>query len=83
MAGRNIFDITDQNFGQLDEIVNVANDNQVSLNAEVTDDLIIGDYEGDQKKKDAIKLQGFTFNNDFKSLGGIGTWIIEIDFIVS
>lgn len=66
MNGRSIFDITDQNFGRLDETIQVANDNSFSLNEEVTEDLIIGDYEGDVKKKDAISLQGFTFNNVFE-----------------
>lgn len=66
MSGRSIFDITNQNFGRLDETIKVANDNNFSLNAEVTEDLIIGDYEGDIKKKDAIALQGFTFNNVFE-----------------
>jgi hypothetical protein len=68
MSGRSIFDITDQNFGRLDETIKVANDNSISLNAEVTEDLIIGDYEGDVKKKDAIALQGLTFNNVFAAV---------------
>jgi hypothetical protein len=65
MSGRSIFDITDQNFGRLDETIKVANDNGFSLNDEVTDPLVIGNYEGDIKKKDAIALQGLTFNNNF------------------
>ena len=65
MSGISLFDIVDQNFGRLDELVDVANDNSVSLNAEVTEPLEIGDYEGDQNKKDAIALQGYTFNNNF------------------
>jgi hypothetical protein len=65
MSGVSIFDITGQNFGRLDEVISVANDNSISLNAEVTEPLIINDYEGDVKKKEAIALQGLTFNNDF------------------
>jgi hypothetical protein len=67
MSGISIFDVVDQNFGRLDELVSVANDNSASLNAEVTEALIIEDYEGDQKKKDAIMLQSLTFNNNFIS----------------
>jgi hypothetical protein len=62
-----IFDVVCQNFGQLDELVSVANDNQVSISDEVLEPLTIGDYEGDQKKKDAIALQNLTFNNHYES----------------
>ena len=67
MTGVNLFDIVSQNFGRLDEIVSVANDNNVSLNDEVTEDLIINDYEGYPKKKNAIAVQSLTFNNVYVS----------------
>jgi hypothetical protein len=78
MSGRSIFDITDQNFGRLDETIKVANDNSISLNAEVTEDLIIGDYEGDVKKKDAIALQGLTFNNVFAAVEEEPTGVVGV-----
>jgi hypothetical protein len=63
---QSLFDITVQNFGQMDELVNVSNDNQLSISEllETSQDLIIGDYEGNEKVKDAIALQDITLNNN-------------------
>lgn len=63
---QSLFDITVQNFGRMDELVNVSNDNDISISEllETSQDIIIGDYEGDGKVKDAIALQNITLNND-------------------
>lgn len=63
---QSLFDITVQNFGRMDELVNVSNDNDISISEllETSQDIIIGDYEGDEKVKDAIALQNITLNND-------------------
>jgi hypothetical protein len=68
MPGINLFDTVTQNYGRLDELVAVANDNSFSINDEVSETLILNPYEGDVKKKDAIALQSLTFNNDYAAI---------------
>jgi hypothetical protein len=63
---QSLFDITVQNFGQMDELVNVSKDNNLSISEllETSQELVIGDYEGNEKVKDAIELQNITLNNN-------------------
>jgi hypothetical protein len=63
---QSLFDVTVQNFGRMDELVSVSKDNNLSISdlLETSKDLVIGDYEGDEKVKDAILLQNITLNND-------------------
>jgi len=68
MSGISIFDKTAQNFGRLDETIQVSRDNALNINDEVTTELIYEDYEGDVKKKGAINIKGLTFNNDFAEI---------------
>lgn len=63
---QSLFDITVQNFGQMDELVNVSKDNRISISEflETSQEIIIGDYEGNENTKDAIALQNITLNNN-------------------
>jgi hypothetical protein len=63
---QSLFDITVQKFGRMDELVNVSNDNNLSISDFLATgtELTIGEYEGDEKVKDAIELQNITLNNN-------------------
>ena len=70
---QSIFDITVQNFGQMDELVNISRDNRISISEflETSKEIIIGDYEGNENVKDAIVLQNITLNNNSNILAGV------------
>lgn len=80
MSGISIFDKTAQNFGRLDETIQVSRDNALNINDEVTTELIYEDYEGDVKKKGAINIKGLTFNNDFAEIVSLTTIKGLLDF---
>jgi len=63
---QSLFDITVQNFGRMDELINVSRDNNLSISEyiETKQEIQIGNYEGNIKIKNAIALQNLTFNND-------------------
>jgi len=77
---QSIFDMTSENFGQLDQLVKFARDNDFSFNTEITlDTLLVIDNPvgiGNDSKKEAIKVQGLEFNNDYVGIAD-RPWILE------
>jgi len=68
---QSIFDITLQSFGQLDNLVQVCKDNNISISEEleVKQQLIINsEKEGNQKIKDFYLLNSVKPNNDFVNI---------------
>ena len=63
---QSIFDITAENFGQLDNLITVSKDNNISISEAlaVNSELIINNTGlGDENIKNTILVQGLTFNN--------------------
>lgn len=86
---QSIYDMTVENFGQLDNIVQFVRDNNFNFIDQVVTDteLIINNSTGigNERNKDAIILQQLTFNNNFEELitSGIGAMIVENTFTVT
>lgn len=83
-------DMTSENFGQLDNAVKFARDNGFNFNTEIpSDTLLVIDNPvgvGNDSNKEAIKVQGLVFNNDYTDgvvVLGIGSMQIGSTFIVS
>jgi hypothetical protein len=69
--GQSIFDITAENFGTLDNLIDVIKDNRISLSANLlvnTPIEINNENLGDADVKKAIINQDIRFNNKYKSL---------------
>lgn len=65
--GQNIFDITTESFGTLEELFVLLNDNDLSVNAKLISgqDLVINKINlGDENIKNFVVLQNITMNND-------------------
>lgn len=85
---QSIYDLTTQGFGQIDELIKFAKDNNLSLNEDLTvnEDVVFNNPigVGNDRNKESIELQQLTFNNDFITTGeGIGFFIIGDNFIIS
>lgn len=73
---QSIFDITAENFGTLDNLIDVIVDNQLSLSANLqvnTEIEINNENLGDSDVKSAILNQGLEYNNKYESLLAL-TW---------
>lgn len=65
--GQNIFDITTENFGTLEQLFTLLIDNDLSVNAKLISgqDLVINKINlGDENIKNFVVLQNITMNND-------------------
>lgn len=67
-SDQNIFDLADQYFGDLNHVVAFAVDNDFTLNQvlPIDQELVINNPVGvgDDNNKEAIVVQGLSFNND-------------------
>ena len=64
---QNIFDIVTQEFGTLEELFTLLNDNNLAVNAKLISgqDLVINKINiGDENVKNFVVLQNITMNND-------------------
>jgi hypothetical protein len=70
---QSLFDITVQKFGRIDELINVSNDNSLSISEllETSQEIIIENYKGNEKVKNAIALQNITLNNNADFEAGV------------
>ena len=65
--GQNIFDITTESFGTLEELFTLLNDNNLAVNAKLISgqDLVINKINiGDENVKNFVVLRNITMNND-------------------
>ncbi|KKN36707.1 hypothetical protein LCGC14_0770950 [marine sediment metagenome] len=65
--GQNIFDIATENFGTLEQLFVLLNDNNLAVNAKLISgqELVINKINvGDENIKNFITLQNITLNND-------------------
>ncbi len=83
---QSLMDVTVENYGQIDNLVEVSNDNgkSISESLETNENLTVNsENKGDQEIKDKITTQGLSFNNDssfelFDSIQiGIQTWALK------
>ena len=64
---QNIFDIATQEFGTLEELFTLLNDNNLAVNAKLTggQELVVNKINvGDENVKNFVTLQNITMNND-------------------
>jgi hypothetical protein len=83
---QSIFDITAENFGTLDNLIDVIRDNRISLsdNLLVNTELAINSENlGDADIKNAIINQGLEFNNKYEAAATltVDTTLITVDSI--
>lgn len=67
---QSIFDLTAENFGTLDNLIDVIRDNRISLSANIQPNqefIINSEGLGDADVKKAIINQGLQFNNRYES----------------
>jgi hypothetical protein len=67
---QSLMDITVENYGQIDNLVEVSNDNGKSISEilQTNEELTVNNKnKGNQEIKDKITTQNLSFNNDFKS----------------
>ena len=67
LEGQNLFDIVTENFGTLEELFTLLNDNDLAVNAKLISgqDLVINKINiGDENVKNFVVLQNITMNND-------------------
>lgn len=67
LEGQNIFDIVIENFGTLEELFTLLNDNDLAVNAKLISgqELVINKIGvGDNNIKNFVTLQNITMNND-------------------
>ena len=67
LEGQNVFDIVTQEFGTLEELFTLLNDNNLAVNAKLISgqDLVINKINiGDENVKNFVVLQNITMNND-------------------
>ena len=67
LEGQNLFDIVTENFGTLEELFTLLNDNNLAVNAKLISgqDLVINKINiGDENVKNFVVLQNITMNND-------------------
>lgn len=65
--GQNIFDVATEQFGTLEELFVLLNDNDLAVNAKLIggQDLVINKINvGDENVKNFVVLQNITMNND-------------------
>lgn len=84
---QSLFDITAENFGTLDNLINVIVDNQLSLSANLqvnTEIEINNENLGDADIKNAILNQGLEYNNKYESAATltVDTTTITVDSTV-
>ena len=67
LEGQNLFDIVTENFGTLEELFTLLNDNNLAVNAKLISgqDLVINKINiGDENVKNFVVLRNITMNND-------------------
>ena len=67
LEGQNIFDIVSQEFGTLEQLFTLLNDNNLAVNTKLISgqELVVNKINvGDENVKNFVTLQNITMNND-------------------
>ena len=67
LEGQNVFDIVTQEFGTLEELFTLLNDNNLAVNTKLISgqELVVNKINvGDENVKNFVTLQNITMNND-------------------